>query len=298
MIRSMTGFASQSITIALSSGTKSTLTIDIKSLNSRFFETTFKMPYQLGRLELEFVKLLKSLLYRGHLYFNIHVDNQNLFKGSVEPSLPIVTGYQSALEQIKAQCNIEGELSIGNLLLLPNVFVIADKDLDQTTKETILEAVRSLIADIIKAQEKEGAELKKDLLTRVGIIEKNLVDIEQLSIGLAERQRSKVQQALQDSSLVDKDRMAELEKQAAYVLLEKMDINEELVRFKSHLKNFASTLEGSAIEKGKRLDFTLQELAREINTIAAKCSDASIGTSSINIKVELEKAREQTQNLV
>lgn len=298
MIRSMTGFASHSVSLTLSSGIKSTLTIDIKSLNSRFFETTFKLPYQLGRLELEFVKILKTALYRGHLYFNIHVDNQNLFKGSVEPSIPTVTGYQQALNEIKKQCTIEGDLSISTLLLLPNVFVIAEKDLEPSAKESILEHVRSLVAEIIKAQEKEGQELKKDLQSRIAAIEKNLTDIEQLSIGLADRQRTKVQQALQEVSIVDKDRMAELEKQAAYVLLEKMDINEELVRFKSHLKNFGVTLENSAIEKGKRLDFTLQELAREINTIAAKCSDASIGAAAINIKVELEKAREQTQNIV
>jgi uncharacterized protein (TIGR00255 family) len=92
--------------------------------------------------------------------------------------------------------------------------------------------------------------------------------------------------------------LAELQRTAAYMTLEKMDINEEIVRFKSHLANFEQQLTAAGIEKGKRLDFTLQELAREINTIAAKCSDATIGAAAIDIKVELEKAREQVQNVV
>jgi len=83
-----------------------------------------------------------------------------------------------------------------------------------------------------------------------------------------------------------------------YISLDKMDIHEEIVRFKSHLKNITQQLESEKKEKGKRLDFTLQELAREINTLSSKCSDASITSQAINIKVELEKSREQTQNIV
>ena len=94
------------------------------------------------------------------------------------------------------------------------------------------------------------------------------------------------------------DAHAELQRRAVYTALDKMDINEEIVRFKTHLKSLRSTLASDAAEKGKRIDFTLQELGREINTIAAKCSDASISTRAINIKVDLEKAREQAQNIV
>jgi len=89
-----------------------------------------------------------------------------------------------------------------------------------------------------------------------------------------------------------------MRKNALFALLDKMDIHEEIVRFKSHLKSLHHQLDSAEIEKGKRLDFTLQELGREINTIAAKCSDATIGALAINVKVELEKAREQTQNIV
>lgn len=90
----------------------------------------------------------------------------------------------------------------------------------------------------------------------------------------------------------------EIGRSAVYVVLDKIDIHEEITRFKSHIENLQKLIEDKKIEKGKRLDFTLQELSREINTITAKCSDAGISTRAIDIKVELEKAREQTQNIV
>jgi uncharacterized protein (TIGR00255 family) len=125
----------------------------------------------------------------------------------------------------------------------------------------------------------------------------DIAAIEKDSAVLMAAQKDKVTKTIQEvtgetTSLID------LQKHAAYALLDKMDINEEIVRFKSHLKNLSAQLNSQDIEKGKRLDFTLQEMAREINTIAAKCSHATISALAINIKVELEKAREQTQNIV
>ena len=92
--------------------------------------------------------------------------------------------------------------------------------------------------------------------------------------------------------------MADARKSAMYAMLDKIDIHEEIVRFQSHLKNLQDLLNSAGVEKGKRLDFTFQELAREINTITAKCSDSKICEQAINIKVEIEKSREQTQNIV
>ena len=110
-------------------------------------------------------------------------------------------------------------------------------------------------------------------------------------------QKQKINEALAELEN-DTSKFAEMQKNALYAILDKIDVHEEIVRFKNHLKTLLASLESSDIEKGKRIDFILQELSREINTITAKCSDATISSHAINIKVELEKAREQTQNIV
>lgn len=297
MIRSMTGFATKSLVFTLEDGSKAQVAISLKSLNSRFFEVTCKLPYPLSNLETDITKLLKSHLYRGHVYFTINTNTPNAFKSVVEPSLSIVHEYLNAIDLIKKECKMEGSLSLDNLLQLPNVFNLAEKNLDAASTELILNTTKSLLDDVIKAQEIEGKSLLEDIVQRITIMQKEIDLIEQNSAGLMETQKNKVHLALQEMG-EEQLKTNDIHKNTLYALLDKMDIHEEIVRFKSHLKSLNAHLTSDSIEKGKRLDFTMQELAREINTIAAKCSDAAIGALAINVKVELEKAREQTQNIV
>ncbi|MFI5333227.1 MAG: YicC/YloC family endoribonuclease [Candidatus Babeliales bacterium] len=293
----MTGFASKTVTLALDTHEKAHLTISLKSLNSRFFEATCKLHYQLNSLETEFLKILKNTLHRGHIYLIIHMDNQNLFKGAVEPSIKTIDGYIKAIDTIKQKFGVQGTLSVADLLQLPNVFSIEEIDIDEKSKQLVINTVVELTRNLVTIQEKEGNVLKKDLEQRVAIMHKEIETIEQASNALMATQKEKVHSTFKELE-ADESKLAEMQKSNAYMLLDKMDIHEEIVRFKSHLKSLSSQLDSSDVEKGKRLDFTLQELGREINTIAAKCSDATIGALAINVKVELEKAREQTQNIV
>ncbi|HEV2600790.1 MAG TPA: YicC/YloC family endoribonuclease [Candidatus Babeliales bacterium] len=297
MIRSMTGFSSRVFPLVVADNNKTTLSISIKSLNSRYFEVSCKLPYQLNNLETDITKLLKSHLLRGHIYITIYASNQAFFKAAVEPSLPIIKDYLKAIEQIKQNYPISGDLSLSDLLQLPNVFATEEQSIDETTKQTIMSNITELIQELIAAEEKEGMALKKDVESRISIMEQELARIEITSGELMKTQKEKVQTAVQQT-IENESMQADIQKQAAYALLDKMDINEEIVRFKTHLKNFITQLTSSQIEVGKRLDFTLQEMGREINTIAAKCSDATIASHAINIKVELEKSREQIQNIV
>ena len=297
MVLSMTGFASKAVALYLEDGSKISITISIKSLNSRFFETTFKLPYALSSLETDLIKILKSKLVRGNVYFTMYLGGQTLFQGSVEPAMGTVKGYLKAVEQIKKECAMDGQLSLDALLDLPNIFVVQEKEVDQKITQTILQEVNALIEELIAAKAQEGAALKKDLLQRMNVIDKEMIAIEQAALALLEDQKQKIGKELQTIDL-DETKLADIRKAALYAILDKIDIHEEIVRFKSHTKNIHEQLESAPIEKGKRLDFTIQELGREINTIAAKCSDASIGARAINVKVELEKAREQVQNIV
>lgn len=297
MVLSMTGFATRAITLQRDDGNKVNISISIKSLNSRFFETTFKLPYTLSPVEIELIKILKNKLIRGHMYVTIHMSNQVLLKGIVEPSMSTVQGYLTSIEQIKTAYNLSGQLSLDALSQLPNVFIMEEKEIDQDIIKQISDATSMLIDVLNNTRKEEGLNLKKDILQRTAIMRKEIKEIEQSATTLLEEQKNKVNAAIAQIDL-DETKLAEVRKTALYAILDKIDIHEEIVRFNSHLAKLNETLESAEIEKGKRLDFTLQELGREINTIAAKCSDASIGARAINIKVELEKAREQTQNIV
>jgi len=297
MIQSMTGFATQTLILELDSETKINVTISIKSLNSRFFETSCKLPYMLGNFEHDFIKLLKDKLHRGHIYLIIHMSNQNLLKGTIKPANQVIKGYLDAVNKIKKQFKIEGKLSLHDLFQLPEVFNVEEKDLDKTAVEQIFAITQELINEVIQARKKEGMVLHHDIEQRITIMQKEIDAIDKVAQTLMEVRKTRINQEL---NLLGKNNQeaADIRKQMLYTALDKIDIHEEIIRFKSHLSNLLSLLEAPDIEKGKRIDFTLQELGREINTIAAKCSDVTISSLAINIKVELETARAQTQNVV
>lgn len=293
----MTGFASKTLLFTIDQETKVNMTINLKTLNSRFFEVTAKLPYSLGNLETVIIKRLKTKLHRGQVYITIHVDSSTLFKGSVKPSMPTISGYLEALDLITQKFNLSGTVTINDLINLPNIFTTEEKEIDDEKQQLLLATIDELADTVTEVRLKEGQELYKDFFQRLTILSKAIVDIETTSAQVIERKRTAIQEALAESSLEDTV-LAETRKNALYLALDKMDINEEIVRFKTHLTSLKNLLDSTMIEKGKQIDFTLQECGREINTIAAKCSDAVIGSMAITIKVELEKMREQTQNII
>jgi len=293
----MTGFASKTFILELDPETKINVTINIKALNSRFFETSCKLPYTLNQREHDFIKILKDTLHRGHIYLIIHMSNQNLLKESIEPAMPVIEGYIKAVNKIKKQFSLEDNLSLHDLLQLPAVFSIEEKTIDEKAAKCIFDVVQELTQEVVQARKQEGAALQEDLEQRIAIMQKEIDTIEKAAKALVEKYKTILNQEL--TSLEESDQeAADIRREILYATLDKIDIHEEIIRFKSHLANLLSLLKTPTIEKGKRIDFTLQELGREINTIAAKCSDVTISSLAINIKVELEKAREQAQNIL
>lgn len=297
MVLSMTGFASKTTTITLTDGSKVNISINLKTLNSRFFETTCKLSYSINHLETELIKIMRPHIVRGHAYLTMHVLNPQALHGSVTPSVTTIEGYVQAINKIKKDVSVQGTLTVSDLIRLPDIFEVEEKEIDKDFKQQIFKIVNELAKQVTKTREREGAELKKDLLLRFKTIKKEIEQIETAAKKLMTAKKKEVAQAIKEMT-ESPDETADSRKSALYIALDKMDVHEEIVRFKSHLENIITQIDSKKVEKGKRLDFTLQELAREINTLSAKCSDASITTQSINIKVELEKSREQTQNIV
>jgi uncharacterized protein (TIGR00255 family) len=298
MIRSMTGFAHKTCTISsASSSEQATISLSIKTLNSRFLETTVKFPSVLSFLETAVIKLCKEKLQRGHVLVTGYINNQAFFESSLSPSFSIIDGYVTAANAIKDRYSISGELTLDTVMQLPNIFVKGEQMVDQETTQAILHAVSEILDKVREEREIEGLQLKADLLNRISTINHEMNSVTERAKIFLEEQKQKIHTILQEIG-TEENLLVNAQKNSFYSLLDKIDIHEEIVRLKSHLELFSICLHSTEAEKGKRMDFTLQELGREINTIAAKCCDAVISSHAINIKVEIEKMREQAQNIV
>ncbi|MFC1841451.1 YicC/YloC family endoribonuclease [Candidatus Dependentiae bacterium] len=296
MLSSMTGFASKTVVISIAEE-KINASISIKSLNSRFFEATCKLPRIVTHLETDIIKILKQKLIRGHIYLTMHMKSTALLTSSVKANMATVKSYLEAIDAMKKTFTLEGSVSINDIIILPGVFEVEEQEGDKSLDKQIMDIINNLIEHVKKSRQKEGIALKKDILKRIAIMRKEITSIEKGAEKLMERKKQEVATIIQKIE-TNEEEAADMRKSHLLVMLDKLDINEEIVRFKSHLDNLESHLESQREETGKKLDFTLQEMAREINTVAAKCSDAKISSKAINIKVELEKAREQAQNIV
>lgn len=297
MITSMTGFGSSTQSVVLSSKENLTVTVEIKTLNARFFEMFCKLPSSLNALEIEISNQLKSALCRGKVFFSIKINEE---VGTLEvPSISISTAqkYLAAAEKLKKECGLSGELTINDLLQFPSLFFFEKKALQsndlEAMKGVIAQATEALVAD----RNREGATLLKDLLQRFSACKEKILLIKTDFEVLIVEQKKLIAQATQEVHAGVEGEKAKLDD--LYAVLNKIDINEEVARFLSHLEaTFAILQNNKNEEKGRRLDFLLQELSREINTITAKCSNYQIASLAVDIKVEIEKAREQVQNIV
>ncbi len=295
-MRSMTGFASKKATLDYKD-TKFYAAVSLKSVNSRFFENTCKLPYALHHLETDISRMLKKQLHRGHLFTSINISDQSILKGTATASLPIAKSYIEAAHEIQQKTDIVGTFGIAELIRMPYVFSTQEQLIDDEIKKQLIILVQHAVETLIAEEEREGAAMQEDLAERINIAQKKIDEIEHHHAAFMKARKEKIMQEVQ-SYTENEDKMVETRKAALYYMLDKIDIHEEIVRFKSHIKRLHDLLTDKSVEKGKRIDFTLQELTREINTIAAKASDANMGALAIDIKVELEKAREQTQNIV
>jgi uncharacterized protein (TIGR00255 family) len=303
MTQSMTGFSSQTIVLYQEHDTDHKepihMTITLKTLNSRFFESHFKVPHALSFLEADFLKHLKKLLYRGSAYLSIYMSHAQALNSTIKPALSTISEYMHALTTIKDKFNIEGSPSLDHIIKLPHVFDIQEHPLDTQIKHDIIQAVHSLVDDVIQTRKDEGQVLVDDLKKRIDQIKKHIKDLKPRAEVIIAQKKD---QLFEHIAYIKENLHEHTESSPSLASLagqlDKIDIHEEITRFESHIDSFMNCLRSEKVEKGKRLDFILQELFREINTISAKCSDSEMSSLAINIKVELEKAREQTQNLV
>lgn len=295
-MQSMTGFATETFEIQ-NDTQRAQITLNLKTLNARHFETNFRLPHQLFSLEAELLTIFRTTFIRGTISYSLHFDNPNLFKGAFSPDISIAQVYKQGLDELRAQCTIKEPVTLDKLISLPGVMTLTDVPANAQLIQTIVQKTRELVDRVRKTREAEGKYLISDLLVRLQHMNQALEIIDQRAKNMKEQEETKARHVLETLS-ASSDEYQETLNQAMYSILEKIEIHEEIVRLKTHIARLQETLTHPAPEIGKVLDFTLQEMGREINTIGAKAQDATISAHVIIIKLEIDKAREQSNNLV
>ena len=290
MIRSMTGFAEKSF----NSGNLR-VKIFIKTLNHRFFDWVFKGP-GLGELENELRTACQKKISRGRVEILVEIDFLSPDSWQFTINRPLLKKMISEFKALADETGLQFNLTLGELLRLPPVITINQRELTRSDKNFIQAAFDETLEEILKQREKEGREINRQLHRHLNRIKKSLTVIENLFKRQPGELRQKLVKKLKDlnHNALSEDRLSE---EVAY-LMQKFDVVEEINRLKSHLKAVTELLAPGVGEPvGKKLDFLAQELSREANTLNAKAQDPDIIKHCLLIKNEIESMRQQVQNL-
>jgi uncharacterized protein (TIGR00255 family) len=294
MIRSMTGYGD-----AERDSTAGRLRLEVKTVNHRFFNTNIKTPPGFDRFEKAIADALRAHIARGHVHAFLSIDRSTAAVQHA-PSIDIekAKGYQEALDILKDELNLPGEPDLGMMVRFTDLFRAPDVDRTAGVEPELVSELADEAGRACRSmREAEGLRLASDLEERISAIGAHLDAVEARAPERLVEHRDRLRAAVQELSEqvdVDDERMA---REIAY-MAEKWDINEEVVRFRSHLELFREALEGDGSETvGKRLSFLAQEMHREANTIGSKANDAALSQASIAIKEELERIREQVENV-
>ena len=290
MIRSMTGFGAAEGTVGAAR-----VTVEVRSVNHRFFNPTIKLPSAFARWEGEVREALRARVARGHVTLFARAERNATLGATIDEEK--FAAYVAQLRQLQARHGLTGELDIGTVLRMPEVFAAAEAVEDTGTAAELVAIVETAAIALGAMREEEGRRLAAFLRERIGVIEAALSRIAARAPRRLIEQRDRLRGAVQDLAegvALDEQRLA----QEVAMLADRLDVSEELDRFASHVAAFRATLkEGAADGVGKRLGFLLQEMLREANTTGSKASDAVMLQDVVLVKEELERIREQVENL-
>lgn len=291
MPSSMTGYGR-----GQSQGFGRRITVEMKSVNHRFLEIQVKLPRQYNPFEEKVKNLIKEAVVRGRVDTYINIEETEEIPRSVKVDKELAIAYYNSLKELGELLQIPQNISLFELCQLPDVLKVEEQELDlEDFWQVVEEAVSMALKGMTAMRETEGRQLAEDLRHRGDNIRSSLAIIEGRSAIMTDLYRQKLLERLQELHIdvaIDEQRVA----MEVAILAERSAITEELVRMKSHLKQLATTLESSE-PMGRKLDFLVQELHREINTIGSKAGDLEISHQVVEVKSELEKIREQVQNL-
>lgn len=290
-MKSMTGFGSSSLELEDCS-----IDIEIKSVNNRYLDFNFSMPSYLNFMLEDMKSLIKNKLKRGRVDVYIKIKKYQLAVDSVDINYELAQKIKEKLDSLNENLDMKSDINVRDLVKYDDVMSFIYKDLDnEFLHDNILKVLNEAVNKIYSMRSTEGDNLREDLSTNLSKIEEEISKISSLTENSVKEYRenlfNKISELL-DEEKIDKDRMY-LE---VALMADKVDINEELKRFDSHIVQFKSAMDMKDCI-GRKLDFIIQEMNREINTISSKSNDENISVCVIEVKSLIEKLREQVQNI-
>ncbi|MDD6625481.1 MAG: YicC family protein [Clostridium sp.] len=290
MARSMTGFGH-----AVVSKDGRELSIELKSVNHRFLDLALRMPRSLAFLEDTARNTLGTMLARGHVDIFANYRNTRNDSKKVEINMPMLSAYMTAARQAAEELGIENDLTLSRALRLTDIVSVTEADDDRPAlAELMKDALTRAANELIAMRMREGERLSSDMKTRLGVIADIREKISERAPLVVEEQRKKLNERIESllsETEIDRARLAT----EIALFADKVSIDEELVRLSSHIAASGELLENNG-SIGRKLDFIVQEMNREFNTIGSKANDKTIASLVIDGKAELEKMREQVQN--
>ena len=292
MINSMTGFGR---TDRLINGLK--ISIEIRSVNHRYHEIMFKMPKDLLVLEDQMKKIIKSSIKRGRVDVFVTLEVEESPYQRIKVDWNLVNQYMNVIKDFREQLDIDGQIEIRDLLNIPDLIHIGQDlvEIDHI-QSNLLNTLEEACHNLLQMRNKEGANLYDDLISRIGNLEKFLEQMKLRAPYVVEDYRSKLKTRISEwlTDVVEIDETRLLNEIAFFT--DKANIDEEIIRLKSHFKQFLIIIDEKE-PVGRKLDFLIQEMNREVNTVGSKANDLVLSQLVVEMKSELEKIREQVQNV-
>ena len=291
MIKSMTGFGRSEI-----SNEERKITVEMKSVNHRYCDISIKLPKKLSLYEVSIRNLLKNYISRGKVDVFITYEDYTENTVCVKYNRSLAGEYYEYLKSMSEEFGIENDIRTTTLARFPEVFTLEEQTIDEEKLwELVEKAVKAAAEAFVETRIIEGERLKKDIKEKLAKMSSVVDFIEERSPQIVTEYRNKllakVNELLQDTNVDESILVTEV-----IVYADKICVDEETVRLKSHIENMISTLDESE-NVGRKLDFIVQEMNREANTILSKVSDIEITNKAIDLKTEIEKVREQIQNI-
>ena len=292
MIKSMTAYGRGEKT----QGT-SIFTVELKSFNNRFRDIVLRMPRALQALEEEIRSQVSSSIRRGRVEVSIQMEtNSGEGEYQLELNAPLVKSYLRIFRELDEEYGLAEKVSLDSLCQMKDIIIFKAPDVEiDDVRPGLQEALALAVESLDKMKITEGKAIEEDFLKRLEIIEKYLNDIEDNAPTMVDEYKRRLEDKIQKISggmSLDESRLI----QEVAIFADRCDINEEIVRFRSHLKQYRDFMSKDD-SIGRRLDFLIQEINREVNTIGSKATDSFISSRVVEIKAELEKLREQVQNV-
>lgn len=273
------------------------VTAEIQSLNRKFLDLSVSLPKELSPLDVSVRKKTSSIMRRGKVNVKIGVEYTDETPVSVKANLPLARQIKDAWENMEKELHIASEIDLKIVAQMPDVMQFTVKqNIAEEWEELVLEAVGEVLNQVQEMQKREGEAIAADFTDRIEKLRAMMEQVNTLTPQVKDRNREKLRQTL--SQIIENgDELEERLLKEACIFAEKIDIAEEVTRFFSHLSQFQIKMDNAQEPVGKTLEFLLQEMQREVNTVGSKAQDLEISRLVVEMKTEIERIREQVQNV-